>query len=59
MMPEIKIKFSPETKKKMIARVKELIEEGKIVMPESPIPLEDYIQHMDEAVRKNLLPPRD
>ena len=48
--------ISSKQKEKMIARVGELIKEGKIVMPENPIPLEDYIQHMDEAVRKALLP---
>ena len=50
------ITFSPMQKEKMIARVAELIKEGKIVMPEKHISIEEYLEHMDAAVRKSLLP---
>ncbi len=50
------ITFSPMQKEKMIARVAELIKEGKIVMPEKHVSIGEYVEHMDAAVRKSLLP---
>ena len=39
------------SKEELLARVKVLIEEGRLTLPENPIPFEDYLTHQDDIVK--------